>query len=83
VVWVQDVDVPIQALVPPLQHLSQAARRAMLEEPLIPVDVEGQRQFFLSARFGRVLDPAMLERLLAGQLQGQELRTHSDLQDLH
>lgn len=44
----QDNVVALQALVPPLEHLpTQAARRAALGDPLLPVDVAGDRQYFL------------------------------------
>ncbi|EFN57347.1 hypothetical protein CHLNCDRAFT_142712 [Chlorella variabilis] len=69
----EDNDVALQALVPPLQHLPESARRAMLQEPLLPLDVEGDRQYFLSVRYGKVVDPAMLHALLTGQLEGQQL----------
>jgi len=75
---VQDNDVPLQSLVPPLQHLPDAARGAVLREPLLPVDVEGDRQYFLSVRYGSVLDRAKLAALLSGQLEGQQLRTDED-----
>jgi hypothetical protein len=74
----QDTDVPLQALIPPLQHLPEAGRRAMLQEPLLPVDVEGDRQYFLSVRYGRLVDPAALHALLRGQLEGQQLRDNHE-----
>lgn len=40
----------LQALVPPLANLPEGARRAALDDPLLPVDVEGDRQYFLSVR---------------------------------
>ena len=65
----------LQALVPPLQHLTDPARRqAAFNELLLPVDVERDRQYFLSPRFGVVDQPAMLQALLTGQLEGQQLR---------
>ena len=69
---------PLQSLVPPLQHLPEAARGAVLWEPLLPVDVEGDRQYFLSVRYGSVLDRAKLAALLSGQLEGQQLRADGD-----
>ncbi|KAI3438397.1 hypothetical protein D9Q98_000829 [Chlorella vulgaris] len=74
----EDTDVPLQALIPPLQHLPEAGRRAMLQEPLLPVDVEGDRQYFLSVRYGRLVDPAALHALLSGQLEGQQLRDNHE-----
>ncbi len=43
----QDNDVALQALVPPLAQLPEAAQRAAAMEPLLPLDVEGDRQYFL------------------------------------
>lgn len=63
---------PLQALVPPLQHLPDHSLRAALREPLLPVDVEGDRQYFLSVRYGEVMQPRVLQALLAGQLEGQQ-----------
>lgn len=37
----------LQALVPPLAQLPEAAQRAAAMEPLLPLDVEGDRQYFL------------------------------------
>lgn len=38
---------PLQALVPPLAELPEAAQMAAAMEPLLPLDVEGDRQYFV------------------------------------
>ncbi|KAI7835763.1 hypothetical protein COHA_010341 [Chlorella ohadii] len=74
----EDNDVALQALVPPLAQLPEAAQRAAAMEPLLPLDVEGDRQYFLSVRYGNVLEPQTLRQLLAGQLEGQQLQADDD-----
>ena len=41
-------------IVPPLANISPAVAAEMAEQPLIPLDVSGARQFFLSWRHGRL-----------------------------
>ncbi|KAL4448002.1 hypothetical protein ABPG75_005221 [Micractinium tetrahymenae] len=74
----EDNDIPLGKLVPPLAQLPEAAANAALGDPLLPVDVEGDRQYFLSLRYGRVADPATLRALLRGQLEGQQLRADDE-----
>lgn len=74
----QDNDVPLGRLVAPLAELPEAAAAAALRDPLLPVDVEGDRQYFLSLRYGRVEQPALLRALLRGQLEGQRLRADDE-----
>lgn len=74
----EDNDVPLGRLVAPLAELPEAAAAAALRDPLLPVDVEGDRQYFLSLRYGRVEQPALLRALLRGQLEGQRLRADDE-----
>lgn len=68
----QDNDIPLQALVPPLAALPEAAQRTALAEPLLPVDVEGDRQYFLRrARVGG--RPAGRGGAAGGRWMGQRL----------
>ena len=39
-------------IVPPLANISPAVAAEMAQQPLIPLDVSGERQFFLSWRHG-------------------------------
>lgn len=43
----KDNDVPLHRFVSPMAGLSQGARAAMAAEMLIPVDVEGDRQYYV------------------------------------
>jgi len=74
----QDNDVALQSLVPPLADLAEPAQRAALAESLLPVDVEGDRQYFLSLRYGSVVDGPALRALLTGQLRGQRLQADGE-----
>lgn len=55
---------------PPLANISPPVALQLAEQPLLPVSVSGDRQFFLSWRHGRLLDKATLRRLLNGGLTG-------------
>ena len=50
----QDVEVKLDDIVPPLANISPAVAAEMAQQPLIPLDVSGERQFFLSWRHGRL-----------------------------
>ena len=50
----QDVEVSLADIVPPLANISPAVASEMARQPLIPLDVSGARQFFLSWRHGRL-----------------------------
>lgn len=51
----EDNIVALKELVPPLEHLpTAAARRAAMGDPLLPVDVAGDRQYFLRCEGGGV-----------------------------
>ena len=63
----QDTCVDIRRILPPLKDVSQAARIEMAELPLIPIDVEADRQYLVSLRHGIFVDRTKLFRLLEGQ----------------
>ena len=67
VLIVQDTFVDIRRILPPLKDVSQAARIDMAELPLIPIDVEADRQYLVSLRHGIFVDRAKLFQLLEGQ----------------
>ena len=46
--------------------------------PAPPVCAEGDRQYFLSVRYGRIEDGATLRALLTGRLPGQALQADGD-----
>ena len=66
----QDVSVPLSDMVPPLANISPPVALQLAEQPLLPVSVSGDRQFFLSWRHGNLVDKATLRRLLDGRLTG-------------
>lgn len=55
----QDVEVQLADIVPPLANISPAVAAEMAQQPLIPLDVSGARQFFLSWRHGRLEVPCL------------------------
>ena len=67
---VQDTYVDIRRILPPLKDVSQAARKEMAELPLIPIDVEADRQYLISLRHGIFVDRVKLFQLLEGQQIG-------------
>ena len=68
----EDNDVCIADLIPPLLGRSPQAAAAILAEPLIPLDVEGDRQYFLSVKYGILEDKEKLRKLLEGRYAGQQ-----------
>jgi hypothetical protein len=65
----QDVDVPLGSVRPMFKGVRQDEVRRVCSQTLFPVDVEGDRQYFLSARHGNVLERHHLMALLDGSLQ--------------
>jgi hypothetical protein len=65
----EDVVAPLGEVAAPLAGLAAGAASAEAARPLLPLRV-GRRQFVLSVRYGRVLEPALLRALLAGALPG-------------
>lgn len=63
----QDTFVDINRILPPLKDISPAARAELAEMPLIPVDVEADRQYLMSLRHGIFVDKTKLFQLLEGQ----------------
>ena len=64
---VQDNVVDTERLVPPLQGCGPEDIRAMVAQPLLPVDVEGDRQYVMSLRYGRIMDKRALLAVLQGR----------------
>lgn len=63
----EDTVVDIDRILPPLKDISLAARAELAELPLIPVDVEADRQYLISLRHGIFVDKAKLFQLLEGR----------------
>ncbi len=53
-------------VIPPMEGLGRAAAAALADRPFVPITVAGDRQFFVSLRYGRVLDRPRMLRLLTG-----------------
>jgi hypothetical protein len=67
VLHAQDNWVHPERLVPPLWDCSPQELRALIAQPLLPVDVEGDRQYILSLRHGRLIDRTRLLAVLQGR----------------
>lgn len=64
----EDNKYDLKAIVPPLKGLSKSELEEAANQVLIPLDVVGERQFFLSLRHGRLLEKEILLALLHGHL---------------
>ena len=53
-------------VIPPFEGLERDLAEQLAERPFLPITVAGDRQFLISARFGRVLDRPRMRRLLTG-----------------
>ena len=62
----QDNIVDLANLVPPLQDISKEVEVSLAEDVLLPIDVAGDRQYFVSLRHGILSDKAGIFKLLRG-----------------
>lgn len=53
----QDNIVPLDALVPPFKGVRPSEVRRLTSQLLFPVNVTGDRQYYLSVQAGQLLDP--------------------------
>lgn len=65
---VQDNLVAPERLIPPLQGCSSTELRQIAEQTLLPIDVEGDRQYILSLRHGHLVNKQRLMEVLKGSL---------------
>ena len=63
----QDNVVQLEDIIPPLRDLSTAALYELALQPLIPVEVLGDRQYYMSLRHGILTDKTRLIHLLEGK----------------
>lgn len=63
----QDTLVDISRILPPLKDISQTSRAELAELPVIPLDVEADRQYLISLRHGIFVDKTKLFQLLEGK----------------
>lgn len=61
----QNVEVPIDQVIPPCPP---GTPRTTLAAPFVPVQALGDRQYFVSLRYGRVVNPDRLKWLLTRAL---------------
>lgn len=64
----QDVDVALEDLMPPLSGLLPAAARAVAAQPMLPITASGDRQYVLSVRYGHIVDAEKLRAVLDGSI---------------
>ncbi|BDA42295.1 hypothetical protein COCOBI_03-1820 [Coccomyxa sp. Obi] len=57
-----------ERLIPPLQGCSPTELRQIAEQTLLPIDVEGDRQYILSLRHGHLVNKQRLMEVLKGSL---------------
>ncbi len=52
----QDNDVPLERLLPPWRHRSVAEVRGQARQALMPLEVQGDRQYYISVPHGHILN---------------------------
>lgn len=62
----EDNDVPLERLVPPWRHRSVAEVRGQARQALMPLEVQGDRQYYISVPHGHILNKEVLQKLLYG-----------------
>ncbi|DBA91034.1 TPA: hypothetical protein ACH3X2_004232 [Trebouxia sp. C0005] len=72
----QDSIVPVARVVPPLKYCTKEELHVLAEQPMIPLNVEGDRQYLISLRHGLLVDKQRLFQILEGTF-----RTDSDRYD--
>jgi hypothetical protein len=65
---VQDTAVDVERLVPPFKGASDVELGYLAGQTLLPIDVEGDRQYFISLPYGRLVEKDLLLRVLKGEL---------------
>jgi hypothetical protein len=70
----EDVEVDIARLIPPFKKLPlETARQIATTDVLMPLKVQGDRQYIISLRYGHIVDMDVLWKLMEGKLPGQEM----------
>ena len=64
----QDSAVELNRLVPPFRGASGVELGYLAGQTLLPIDVEGDRQYFLSIPHGRIMQKDLLLKVLKGEL---------------
>lgn len=63
----QDNLVPVHEVVPPLKGMGGGGLAQLARQPLIPLQVDGDRQYYVSLRHGVLPQKDTLMRLLEGR----------------
>jgi hypothetical protein len=63
----QDNVVELDALIPIFKNLSPGEIASLARQPLLPLEVEGDRQYVISLRQGLLKEPRLLKQLLSGE----------------
>ena len=71
---VQDTAVDVDRLVPPFKGASGVELGYLAGQTLLPIDVEGDRQYFISIPHGRLVEKDLLLKILKGELEGKPPR---------
>lgn len=69
----QDTAVELNRLIPPFRGASDAELGYLAGQTLLPIDVEGDRQYFVSIPHGRIMRKELLLEVLKGELDEKRL----------
>lgn len=61
----------VDRLVPPFKDASGVELGYLAGQTLLPIDVEGDRQYFISIPHGRLVEKDLLLKVLKGELEGK------------
>lgn len=67
----QDTAVDLDRLIPPFKGASGVELGYLAGQTLLPIDVEGDRQYFVSIPHGRIMQKDLLLKVLKGELDGK------------
>ncbi len=63
----------LDRLIPPFRGASDVELGYLAGQTLLPIDVEGDRQYFVSIPHGRIMQKELLLRVLKGELDDKRL----------
>ena len=69
----QDTAVELDRLIPPFKGASDMELGFLAGQTLLPIDVEGDRQYFLSIPHGRIMRKDLLLQALKGELDDRTI----------
>lgn len=67
----QDTAVDLDRLIPPFKGASGVELGYLAGQTLLPIDVEGDRQYFVSIPHGCIMQKDLLLKVLRGELDGK------------